>query len=90
MDATEDQRVINRAGFHRHGGGGREFLVLPEAFKREVCSGLDTKAAEKLLVAHGWIDPGGDGRPTQKPRLPGMGTGTRVYVFTTKMWEGDQ
>ena len=26
---------------------------------------------------------GGDGRGTQKPRLPGIGT-TRVYVFTNK------
>lgn len=89
-DATDDPRINNRAGFYRHGNGAREFMVLPESFKREVCSGIDHKAAEKLLVDHGWIAPGGDGRNTQKPRLPGMGTGTRVYVFTTKMWEGDQ
>lgn len=89
--ATEDQRVINRAGFHRPGkDGAREYLVLPEAFKTEVCKGLDAKAAEKLLVSIGWIQPGGDGRPTQKPRLPGIGTTARVYVFTAKVWEGDE
>lgn len=90
MDAPEDQRVINRAGFYRSSEGAREFLVLPEAFKREVCSGIDTKAAEKLLVSHGWIEPGGDGRPQQKTRLPGMGNPARVYVFTSKMWESEQ
>jgi uncharacterized protein (DUF927 family) len=91
VNAQEDQRIVNRAGFVRsRDGGKREYLVLPEAFKREVCKGLDYKAAEKLLVVHGWIEPGGDGRATQKPRLPGIGTTTRAYVFTARMWEGDQ
>ncbi len=89
--ATVDQRIINRAGFYRTGPSGvREFLVLPEAFKAEVCKGLDAKAAETLLVAKGWIEPGGDRRPTQKPRLPGIGTTARVYVFTGKVWEGEE
>lgn len=91
MAATEDQRIINRAGFHRtRPDGVREYLVLPEAFRAEVCKGQDAKAAEALLVAKGWIEPGGDGRPTQKPRLPGIGTTARVYVFTGKVWEGDE
>ena len=88
--ATEGQRVNNRAGFYRAGpDGAREFLVLPEAFK-QVCAGFDDKVAAKFLVARGWIQPGGDSRPTQKPRLPGMGTGTRVYVFTSKVLEGEE
>lgn len=91
LSATADQRVINRAGFYRTGmSGAREFLVLPEAFKRDVCAGFDHKAAAKVLVAQGWIAAGGDGRPDQKPRLPGMGTSTRVYVFTSKVLEGDE
>ena len=82
--ATVDQRIINRAGFYRAGlDGAREFLVLPEAFKRDVCAGYDLKAATRCLLAQGWIVAGGDGRPTQKPRLPGIGT-ARVYVFTNK------
>lgn len=84
VTATFDQRIINRAGFYRAGADGeREFLVLPEAFKRDVCAGFDLKAATRCLQAQGWIVPGGDGRPTQKPRLPGIGT-ARVYVFTNK------
>jgi uncharacterized protein (DUF927 family) len=82
--ANTDQRVVNRAGFYRTGvDGAREFLVLPEAFKRDVCAGFDLKMATGCLVAQGWIAPGGDGRPTQKPRLPGLGT-ARAYVFTNK------
>ncbi len=84
VGASFDQRVINRAGFFRAGqDGNREFLVLPEAFKRDLCAGFDQKAATQCLLAQGWIVPGGDGRPTQKPRLPGIGT-ARVYVFTNK------
>ena len=89
MAATSEQRIINRAGFYRAGPGGeREFLVLPEAFKREVCQGFDTKTATAALVAAGWIEPGKDGRDTQKPRIPVIGP-TRCYVFTARMWEGE-
>ena len=90
VDASDDQRIPNRAGFFRACGGVRHFLVLPEAFKAEVCKGRDAKAAERLLVAKGWIEPGGDRRTTQKPRLPGIGTKARVYVFTDKVWEGEE
>lgn len=82
--ATDDQRIINRAGFYRTGPGGtREFLVLTEAFKRDVCAGFDLKSATQCLLANGWIVPANDNRPTHKPRLPDIGP-TRVYVFTNK------
>ncbi len=50
---------------------------------RRQCAGFDLKVATQCLLAQGWIVPGGDGRPTQKPRLPGIGL-ARVYVFTNK------
>jgi len=90
-ERDDQQRVINRAGFYRGGANGvREYLVLPEAFKNEVCKGRDSKAAEKLLIEHGWIEPGGDGRATQKPRLHGLGTTARVYVFSAKVLGADE
>jgi uncharacterized protein (DUF927 family) len=90
MVDTNEQRVINRAGFYRGGLNGemKEYLVLPEAFKSELCKGFDHKKAAKTLEAAGWIVAGGDGRPTQKLRLPSMGS-TRCYVFTSAMWEGE-
>lgn len=89
MKATQDQRIINRAGFYRTGvNGEREFLVLPEAFKREVCNGFDMRTANRALQAAGWIEPGKDGKTAQKPRIPGIGP-TRCYVFNNKMWEGE-
>lgn len=84
-----DQRTINRAGFVRTTADGvREFMVLPEAFKREVCAGFDAKAVTAALIQAGWIAPGGDGRATQKPRIPGIGT-TRCYIFTGRMWDSE-
>lgn len=89
VKATTDQRIINRAGFYRTGvDGEREYMVLPEAFKREVCQGFDAKTATAVLVKAGWLKPGSDAKSTQKPRLPGLGP-TRCYVLTTRMWEGE-
>lgn len=89
IKATDDQRVLNRAGFRRTDANcEREYLVFPEAFQREVCAGFDYKKAAKVLVEAGWIKPGTDGKFQQKPRLPGMGS-TRVYVFTQRMWDGE-
>jgi uncharacterized protein (DUF927 family) len=86
---SEGQRVINRAGFFRTDADDtREYLVFPEAFRREVCAGVDSRFATRTLREHGWILPGSDGKATQKPRLPGIGP-TRVYVFSSKMW-GDE
>jgi len=91
VDAKEDQRVINRAGFYRTDPlGVRQYMVLPEAFKRDVCAGQDERAAAKVLVAQGWIAPGGDGRPKKKVRLPGMASTTWAYVFTSKALEGGE
>ena len=89
VTATHDQRIVNRAGFYRTGAdGAKEFLVLPEAFKRDVCQGIDVRTATAALVAAQWLQPGKDGKTSQKPRIPGIGP-TRCYVFTNKMWEGE-
>ncbi len=90
MEATTEQRVINRAGFWRDGEDtGRQFLVLPEVFKREVCAGFDAKTAAKVLTEAGVILAGADGRPTRTVRFPGIPS-ARVYVFTAKVWEGEE
>lgn len=89
--AGKDRRVIARAGFYRAIGEDddtREYLVLPEAFSHELCKGFDVKMAARTLMEADWLIPGSDGRPTQKPRIPGMGP-TRVYVFSPAMWGED-
>jgi putative DNA primase/helicase len=86
---AESQRVVNRAGFSRTNNGNREYLVLPEVFKREVCSGFDCKAATRILRTCGWLLPGSDKKATQKPRIPGIGT-PRVYVFGPDVFKEEE
>lgn len=49
-----------------------EFLVLPEAFRRDVCKGFDPGAVAALLRRRGHLVHEAD-RLTIKQRLPGMG-----------------
>jgi uncharacterized protein (DUF927 family) len=69
-------------------GGGLVFYVFPETFAKEICAGHDAPDAARLLVARGLLRPGGDGRPTQKERLPGFRNPKRVYVFGADMGGG--
>jgi uncharacterized protein (DUF927 family) len=89
IDGNDDKRVtIQRAGFWRSGKNGvREFLVLPETFREEICAELDYKHAANVLRERGWLEIDGErGRIMQNVRLPGMDT-TRCYVFGTKLWK---
>lgn len=89
LGATHSQRVPNRAGFIRtNEAGQREYLVLPEVFKRELCKGFSLSAACKELQAAGWLLTKEAGRYTQKPRLAEIGA-TRVYVLGAGVLEGE-
>lgn len=79
--------TINRAGFKKATPEGFEYYVLPEVFKREICSGLDPRVATKVLVDAEWLEPDNAGKKSaQRKTLPQVGL-TRVYVFTQKMWK---
>ncbi|TCV90546.1 DUF927 domain-containing protein [Sulfurirhabdus autotrophica] len=81
LKATDDQRIHNRAGFFRSNeNGDHEYLVLPEAFRREICQGYDVKTVKNTLKKAGMLLPAKDGKPTQNIRLPGLGS-PRVYVM---------
>lgn len=90
--AEEGRVVVNRVGFRRKDRAeGYTFFVLPQSFKDEVCKGLDSEKAARVLKAHGWIEPDSQGKTQQKPRLPGFGGAQiRCYVFTAKMWESPE
>jgi putative DNA primase/helicase len=51
-----------------------EFLVFPEAFRRDVCKGFDPGAVADVLRKRGHLIHEKD-RHTSKQRLPGMGKG---------------
>jgi uncharacterized protein (DUF927 family) len=83
------EKIINRAGFYRTGEDSRpEYLVLPEAFKNEVCKGLDPRQAAATLRDAGWLAVNDGRNATQKVTIPGLGR-VRCYVITGRMWEGN-
>lgn len=80
MQATEDQRIYNRAGFFcNKADGSREFLVLGEAFRSEICDGFNDRTVKRVLIDAGMLLPGKDGQPTTTVRVPCLGP-TKVYV----------
>ena len=57
-----------------------EYLIFPEAFRNEVCKGLDSRAVAELLRKRGHLKHEKD-RLTIKHRLPGM---DKVPVYHLK------
>lgn len=83
VEGEPNRTVSNRVGFYRTNGDGLEYLIMPESFKRDLCSGYDVKTVEKSLIEVGILKAGGDGRATQKPRIGALGGApTRVYILS--------
>lgn len=92
FDAKGGYPVHNRAGFFRKAGDGeRQFMVMTEPFRIELCEGFDARDAAATLAAAGWIKPGADGKTSHSVRIPGVGGSekARVYVFTSKVFTDD-
>lgn len=79
---SDDRPTHNRVGFKREEDGGMRFYVLPQSYRAELCKGHDPKTVTAILLKHGLIEPGKDGRPTQLVRLPNYEkNNARCYVF---------
>lgn len=86
---ANNERVINRAGFYKTDDDGyRQFMVLPEVYKNELCKGFEPRMVTRVLINAGWITPAPDGKASHKPRIRGVGT-PRLYVFTDRIWGGE-
>jgi uncharacterized protein (DUF927 family) len=96
--APEDkQRITERAGYVRPAEVGKdsrgvpimeqEFLILPAAWKEEVCKGLDPKRVAEAAANAGFLIPGKD-RGSQSVYVPGRGQG-RFYIVRSAIlgWE---
>lgn len=75
LTKSTDRPTINRAGYRRRDDkGGIEYLILPEVFRREVCTGLDYRHVARALRDRGLLKTEAPDRLTIKPRDLG-----RVY-----------
>jgi putative DNA primase/helicase len=84
-DAPPEQKTINRAGFRRYMQGGIEFYVFAEAFRMEICEGLDPTQVAKVCARHGLLMLSSEESCTRSERLPGMEHTVRCYRFTSKV-----
>jgi putative DNA primase/helicase len=90
VDADDEMpRIINRAGFWRDTENGREYLFLAEAWKTEVCAGMDAKRVAKVLAEQGLLRRDSGGKNSISVTLPGGIGKTRCYVVTAGIFEGE-
>ena len=87
-NSDKDRIVANRVGYKRIDENNElEYLVLPEAFKNEICKSLDSKYACRVLVNHGWLIPGSDGKNSKNCKVSDIKGTIRLYVIkTSNMW----
>jgi putative DNA primase/helicase len=91
FNAIVEQRISNRVGFRRRAAsGGIEYVVLPEAWKSEVCTGLDATAVAKALASRGLLIPGSGGKLQNFQRLPGFAGPVRCYVIASTILGDDE
>ena len=86
-EIRDELRTINRCGWRRRDGAGWEFLILPEAWKSEVCRGIDGEVAAKALADRRLLKREGKNL-TCKVTIPEHGR-PRVYVVSGALLEGD-
>jgi putative DNA primase/helicase len=61
VDDPGARPVLNRAGWRKGSGENRRWLILPEAWKQEVCVGLDPQLVARTLADRGMLTKGHDG-----------------------------
>jgi len=87
--ADEDNiRINHRAGFWRDREGGREYLVLSEAWKNEVCAGMDSKRVATVLGDRNLLLRDSAGKNSITATLPGLGK-TRCYAVKASIFDDE-
>ncbi len=80
-DEDYPTKTINRSGYKRNLEGEWHYYVFPEAFKQDVCQGLDSEVVAKILIEKGWLLPDSEGKSSRPERLPCSETSIRCYHF---------
>ena len=85
-DPIDESRTMNRVGYRRRTDEGEvEFYVFKNAFRKEICSGLDYRYVEQLCIKHNLLFPGSNNDPTRPERFPGKRKTDRCYRFTSEV-----
>ena len=81
-------RTIYRAGFSKSiEGDSKEYWVLPEVYRTELCRGLDPRLVTRVLLEAGILQRGTDEKATIPKRLPGIEGTSRVYIIRPSIFQ---
>ncbi len=85
VDDADARPVPNRAGYRKGGGAEREWWILPQVWKAEICAGHDAQFVARVLADAGMLRTQAEGLQC-KVRV---GSATlRCYVITAAILEG--
>ena len=87
-EPDDGTKTINRAGYRRQAGEVSQFLILPEAWKTEVCKGLNPQRTADLLAKLGLLIGGDDRHRASLVTIPGEGK-LRLYVVSGAIMGAD-
>jgi putative DNA primase/helicase len=87
IGGSDDQKVINRAGWKRLTNGGLEYLITPDCWKTEICLGLSHKRVADAVNKAGFLLGASDRHRQALQRIEGHGP-VRVYVVSGTILEG--
>jgi putative DNA primase/helicase len=85
VDDADTRPVANRAGYRRGGGAEREWCVLPEVWRTEICAGHDAQFVARVLARAGMLRTQAEGLQC-KVRIGKITL--RAYVVTASVLEG--
>jgi len=82
-----DRQYINMAGYrHINKQGKIEFIVFPDTFRNEMCSGLNFQYVSKTLVEREFLMVCNDGKAQVSRRMPNLPQ-SRYYHFKPSIFE---
>ena len=87
LEPDDGTKTIYRAGYRRQAGDISEFLILPEAWKNEVCKGLNPQRTADMLAKRGWLIGGDSRHRASLVTIPGEGK-LRLYVVSGAIMGG--
>jgi uncharacterized protein (DUF927 family) len=77
--------VRDRAGWRRGEGDARQWLILPETWRTEVCAGLNPTEVAKTLAKRGMLVQDASGKYSRSERIREGQKSKRVYIVTSSI-----
>lgn len=62
---------------------------MTKPYSHEVCAGFDSKTVSGVLMKHGYLIPGKNGKTAQSINGTSLGKTTRCYVISSKLFDSE-